>query len=89
MSVEQKHLLGNELDDGVDTESQQSEISSYGMEMSSKRSWTPVALVVYSLIATALLIIPHLHQPRTPHTPYCKILESTSDTHNNIYQPQF
>jgi hypothetical protein len=74
MSFENKRLLDEEHNGVTDVESQDSESLTRKMAGVVKKSWLPAALVVYSLLATGFLIIPHLGAESRLHAPYCTCL---------------
>lgn len=73
MTMEQKGLLSEERDDDKDTESQQSGADSVCRPQVLKQSWLPAVLVLYSLVVTGFLIIPHLSIASRLRLPYCKL----------------
>lgn len=80
MALEQKYLLSAEQEDDTDTESQSHGCSSSHHNETLKRSWLPAVLIVYSLVTTAFLVLPHVyHQPKVL-LPYCKFSYSCART---------
>jgi hypothetical protein len=72
MMLEHKHLLSEEHGDEIDSESQKGRSSADGTVVIARKGWLPAVLVVYSLLVTALSIIPHLNPSSRLSRPYCE-----------------
>jgi hypothetical protein len=78
MTFENEKLLDEEHKQVTDVESQDSDSLTWKTAGVVNKSWLPAALVVYSLLATALLIIPHLGASSRLLAPYCTYLTKTA-----------
>ncbi|KAF1935604.1 hypothetical protein EJ02DRAFT_415491 [Clathrospora elynae] len=85
MTFEHKRLLDGEDEGLADAESQHRELPHRTKLPILKQSWLPVALVVYSVIATVLLIVPQLYMSPNPHLPYSPITDRIQSTVQNVY----